>query len=165
MSKSNLEHKLHIYEIFKIISNTKWKDCKSHKNFCPKNFTYMNIFYLDEIAAKNLSKIYFLKNPKKTCKPKNHDLNHDWINDFAVCKHCSGTLLLVEDVTSSHRFGNWNYILQKGARLSNPNLGGLFRGSFRGGGGRNYPLSKTCWNYTRIFKFGTLIFSFRKYTF
>ena len=26
------------------------------------------------------------------------------INDFAVCKHCSGTLLLVEDV--SHSFGN-----------------------------------------------------------
>ena len=28
------------------------------------------------------------------------------INDFAVCKHCSGRLLLVEDVTSSHGFGN-----------------------------------------------------------
>ena len=25
---------------------------------------------------------------------------------FAVCKHCSGTLFLVEDVTSSHGFGN-----------------------------------------------------------
>ena len=40
----------------------------------------------------------------------------------------------------------------------NRNLGGLFRGSFwgGGGGGLNYPpLSKTCWNYARNFKFGT----------
>ena len=28
------------------------------------------------------------------------------INNFAFCKHCSKTLLLVEDVTSSHDFGN-----------------------------------------------------------
>ena len=28
------------------------------------------------------------------------------IDDFAVCKHCSDTLLLVEDVTRSHAFGN-----------------------------------------------------------
>ena len=28
------------------------------------------------------------------------------INDFVVCKHCNGTLLLVEDVSSSHAFGN-----------------------------------------------------------
>ena len=28
------------------------------------------------------------------------------LNNFAVCKHCSGTLLLVEDVTSSHGFEN-----------------------------------------------------------
>ena len=28
------------------------------------------------------------------------------INDFVVSKQCSGTLLLVEDVTSSHAFGN-----------------------------------------------------------
>ena len=27
-------------------------------------------------------------------------------NDFAVCKHYSGTLLIVENVTSSHGFGN-----------------------------------------------------------
>ena len=33
-------------------------------------------------------------------------LPKELINDFAVCKHCSGTLLLVEDVTSSHGFGN-----------------------------------------------------------
>ena len=30
-------------------------------------------------------------------------LLQDLINDFSVCKHCSGTLLLVED---SHDFGN-----------------------------------------------------------
>ena len=28
------------------------------------------------------------------------------IIDFAVCKHCSGTLLLIEDETSSQGFGN-----------------------------------------------------------
>ena len=33
-------------------------------------------------------------------------LLQELINDFAVCKHCSGTLSLVEDVTSSHNFGN-----------------------------------------------------------
>ena len=41
------------------------------------------------------------------------------INDFAVCKRCRGTLLLVEDVTKSHSFGNGNYISQKGATLFN----------------------------------------------
>ena len=30
-------------------------------------------------------------------------LLQELINDFAVCKHCGGTLLLVED---SHDFGN-----------------------------------------------------------
>ena len=35
-------------------------------------------FYVYEIAAINLSKIYFLKNAKKTCKPYNRrDLNRD----------------------------------------------------------------------------------------
>ena len=32
-------------------------------------------FYVHEIVAVNLSQIYFLKNTKKTCKPK----NHEWI--------------------------------------------------------------------------------------
>ena len=32
-------------------------------------------FYVHEIAAVNLSKIYFLKNAKKTCKPNNRDWN------------------------------------------------------------------------------------------
>ena len=34
-------------------------------------------FYLREIAAVDLSKIYFLKNAMKTCKPNNRDLNCD----------------------------------------------------------------------------------------
>ena len=59
--------------------NTKWKDCKSCKNLCTKNFTFTKKFYGHEIAAVNLSKIYFLKNAKKTCKPDNCDLNRDWI--------------------------------------------------------------------------------------
>ena len=33
-------------------------------------------------------------------------LPQEFINDTAVCKHCSGTLLHVEDVTNSHGFGN-----------------------------------------------------------
>ena len=34
-------------------------------------------FYVHGIAAENVSKIYFLKNVKKICKPRNHDLNCD----------------------------------------------------------------------------------------
>ena len=59
----------HINDMFKIvILNTKWKDCKSRKNLCTKKN------YVHEIAAVNLSKICFLKNAKKTCKPNNCDL-------------------------------------------------------------------------------------------
>ena len=36
--------------------------------------TCVRKFYVHEIAAVNLSKIYFLKNAKKTCKPNNRDL-------------------------------------------------------------------------------------------
>ena len=42
----------------------------------PQKLVYKK-FYLHEIAAVNLSKIYFLKNAKKTCEPSNHDLNRD----------------------------------------------------------------------------------------
>ena len=38
------------------------------------------------------------------------------INNFAICKHSNGTLL-VQDVTSTHGFGNYNYIFQKGVTL------------------------------------------------
>ena len=33
-------------------------------------------------------------------------LLQELFNDFAVCKQCSGTLLLVQDVTSCHDSGN-----------------------------------------------------------
>ena len=33
-------------------------------------------------------------------------LLQELINDFVVCKHCGGTILLSENVTSSHGFGN-----------------------------------------------------------
>ena len=36
-------------------------------------------FYVHEIAAVDLSKIYFLKNAMKTCKSNNRDLNRDGI--------------------------------------------------------------------------------------
>ena len=36
-------------------------------------------FYVHEIAAVNLSKLFFLKNAKKTSKPNNCNLNRDWI--------------------------------------------------------------------------------------
>ena len=36
------------------------------------------MLYIYEIAAVNITKIYFLKNAKKTCKPNNRDLNCDW---------------------------------------------------------------------------------------
>ena len=34
-------------------------------------------FYVHEIAAVNLSKLYFVKSAKKTYKPNNRDLNRD----------------------------------------------------------------------------------------
>ena len=40
-----------------------------------------------EIAAVDLSEIYFLKNAKKTCKPNNCDLNRDWMKpDLSFCR-------------------------------------------------------------------------------
>ena len=47
------------------------------RNILYKKFYVRKKFYMHEIAAVNLSKIYFLKNAKKTCKPSNHDLNRD----------------------------------------------------------------------------------------
>ena len=44
-----------------------------------EKFYVQEKFYVREIAAVNLSKIYFLKNAKKTSKPNNRDLNGDWI--------------------------------------------------------------------------------------
>ena len=47
----------------------------------PRKLVYEK-FYIHEIAAVNLLKIYLLKNAKKTCKPNNRDLNRDWIRKF-----------------------------------------------------------------------------------
>ena len=44
----------------------------------PQNLVYEKL-YVHEIATVDLSKIYFLKNVKKTCKPNKLDLNCDWI--------------------------------------------------------------------------------------
>ena len=52
----------------------KMKRLQIPQNLCTKNFTYTNKFYVHEIAAVNLPKIYFLKNAKKTCKPNNRGL-------------------------------------------------------------------------------------------
>ena len=59
--------------------NTKWKDCKSCKSLCTKNFRWRFIKNLSIYLAVDISKIYFLKNAKKTCKPNNRDLNCDLI--------------------------------------------------------------------------------------
>ena len=44
----------------------------------PQRFVYGKC-YIHVLAAVDISKIYFLKNAKKTCKPNNCDLNRDWI--------------------------------------------------------------------------------------
>ena len=44
----------------------------------PQKLVY-EIFYVHEIVTVDLSKIFFLKNAKKRCKPNNRDLNRDWI--------------------------------------------------------------------------------------
>ena len=49
-----------------------------------KNFTYTKKIYIHEIAAVDLSKIYFLENAMKTCKPNNRDLNRNLIICFSV---------------------------------------------------------------------------------
>ena len=67
--KSDLEHLLRIFE--KVISNTKRKAEKSGEGFCVKKYTDTKKFYIPQIAAVNLSTIYFLKDSKKACKPNN----------------------------------------------------------------------------------------------
>ena len=53
--------------------------------------------YVDEIAAINLSKIYLLKNARKTSKPNNHDLNRDWISEVGKIVR----LLLLSQATNA----------------------------------------------------------------
>ena len=69
--KSNLEHKLRIFKI--VILKHKMKGLQ-----IPQKLGYEKV-YVHGITAGNLSKIYFLKNAKKTCKPNNRDLNRDWM--------------------------------------------------------------------------------------
>ena len=47
------------------------------QKLCMKNLTYTKKCYVHEFAAVNLSKVYFLKNAKKPCKPNNRELNRD----------------------------------------------------------------------------------------
>ena len=45
----------------------------------PQKLVYGKFYgHEHEYAAVNLSKIYFLKNAKKTFNPNNHNLNQDW---------------------------------------------------------------------------------------
>ena len=44
-----------------------------------RKFDLHEKFYAHEIATVDLSKNYFFKTAKKTCKPNNRDLNRDWI--------------------------------------------------------------------------------------
>ena len=61
-------------------------------------------FYVHEITAVNLSKIYFQKNAKKTCKPNNRDL-------IALCNiirkifstNCNGKFYHMVSCFSEHR--------------------------------------------------------------
>ena len=56
-------------------------------------------FYVHEIAALNSSKIYFLKNVKKTYEPNKPDLNHNWTRsvgnyDFFWIRHVAVYLFI-----------------------------------------------------------------------
>ena len=101
-----------------VILNTNWKNWKSRKKLFTKNFTYPKKIYVHEIATVNLSKIYFLKNAKKTCKPNKRDLNRDWIkictfhvvwlkhtirqNSFPYNSYFALTNLLQLDIDDAH---------------------------------------------------------------
>ena len=71
--------------------------------------------YNENNEQQQLSEVFV----NNCCKIVSPILLQKLINEFVVCKHCSGTLLLVEDVTSSHVFGNSNYTFQKRTTLFN----------------------------------------------
>ena len=77
---------------------------------CTKNFTYTKKFYVHEIAAVDLSKICFLKNAKKTCKPNNRDLNHNW-NNFIYARFVLRTPHAIVKYTQFWLF--WPHFTQK----------------------------------------------------
>ena len=53
----------------------------------------MKKIYVHEIAAVNLSKIYFLKNAYKSCKTNNLDLIRDWNMRIHLETHCEWRLM------------------------------------------------------------------------
>ena len=67
-----------------------------------KNFTYTKKFYVHEIAAVDLSKIYFLKNAKKSSKPNNRDLNNKFIEKLLMKLHISISLRIFQKKLCSH---------------------------------------------------------------
>ena len=76
----NIEHKNIRICIFEIVILKTMKRLQiPQKIVYEKFYVHGKKFYVHKIAAVNLSKIYFLKNAKKTCKPNNRDLNRDWI--------------------------------------------------------------------------------------
>ena len=62
-----------------VILTTIWKDYKSRKNLCTKNFTYTN--YRRKFIKNLLSEKRKENKTKKIkkSKPNNRDLNRDWI--------------------------------------------------------------------------------------
>ena len=78
----------------------KMKKLQISQKIIYEKFTYTKTFYVHKIAAVNSSKIYFLKNAKKICKPSNRDLNRDWIksvhkkNNFILTTHATLIWLL-----------------------------------------------------------------------
>ena len=73
-------NKLHIFGIVILNTNENIANentANSAKTCVRKNSRTRKKIYVNEIAAVNLSKIYFLKNAKKICKPSNRDLNRD----------------------------------------------------------------------------------------
>ena len=87
---------------------------------CTENFTYTKKFYVHEIAAVILSKIFFLKNAKKKCKPNNCDLNRDWkiiLNFKTVMKIIINTLCYINRFFKLISFplnSNQNYVILVG---------------------------------------------------
>ena len=66
------------------ILNTKLKEIK-RLQVQPKlmyEVAVVKNLYVSETAAVNLSKIYILKNAKKTRKPNKRGLNRDWKTNF-----------------------------------------------------------------------------------
>ena len=73
---SNLQYKLRIFGI----AILKTMQAANPPKTCVRNILCtQKKFYVHEIAAVDLSKIYFLKNAKKTCKPNDRNLNRDCI--------------------------------------------------------------------------------------